>query len=69
LLVYPDGNCWQLAVLHFAAEPLQGELIAGVETTDVGYFTASEMEQLEMGDFDRQRVNDSFAAPVQPFIR
>lgn len=69
LLVYPDGNRWQLVVLHFAAEPIPGELAPGVETTEVGYFTGPEIELLEMGSFDRQRVNDGFAAQDQPFIR
>ena len=36
LLEYPDGNRYQLVVLHFVAEPIGGVLGAGDETTEIG---------------------------------
>ena len=65
---YPDGNRWQLVVLHFEAEPVGGALLAGDETTEVGYFTAAEAEQLDMNPLDRRRVLDGFARQTAAFI-
>ena len=41
LLEYPDGNKWQLVVLHFEAELINGELTLGEETTEFGFFSLS----------------------------
>jgi ADP-ribose pyrophosphatase YjhB (NUDIX family) len=69
LLEYPDGNCLQLIVLHFAAQPVGGELTTSRETTDVQYFSRGEVERLDMGDFNRQRVDDAFAAQPMTLVR
>ena len=61
LLEYPDGNKWQLVVLHFDAELVSGELKPSEETTEFGFFSLSEMNGLEMNGLDRQRVLDGFA--------
>lgn len=68
LLEYPDGNRWQIVVLHFEAEPVGGELIAGDETTEVGYFTRAEAERLPMNALDRRRIADSFAGQPGAFV-
>ncbi|MBN1136544.1 MAG: NUDIX domain-containing protein [Anaerolineae bacterium] len=69
LLEYPDGNRYQIIALYFAAEPVGGELRPSSETTEVGYFSQDEIERLEMGRFDRQRVADAFARQEAAFIR
>jgi ADP-ribose pyrophosphatase YjhB (NUDIX family) len=61
LVEYPDGNRRQLVVLHFEAEPVGGTLQAGDETTEVGYFTRQEVDQLPMSDLGRRRAVDGFA--------
>jgi ADP-ribose pyrophosphatase YjhB (NUDIX family) len=61
LLVYPDGNRWQLVVLHFEAEPIGGTLAASDETVAVQFHTPEEAASLPMGEFDRLRVDDAFA--------
>ncbi|HJR81809.1 MAG TPA: NUDIX domain-containing protein [Anaerolineales bacterium] len=61
LLEYPDGNKWQLVVLHFEAEVVRGELRLGDETTEFGYFSRSEANSLDMNSLDRKRVLDGFA--------
>ena len=58
---YADGNRWQIVVLHFAAEAVGGEPVAGDETIEVGYFTAGEAGRLVMNNLDRRRVVDGFA--------
>lgn len=69
LLEYPDGNRYQLVVLHFVAEPIGGVLGAGDETTEVGYFSRADVEHMDIGDFDRQRIADGFAAQAAAFVR
>jgi ADP-ribose pyrophosphatase YjhB (NUDIX family) len=69
LLEYPDGNCLQLVVLHFAAEPVGGELRTSSETSEVRYISRREIERLDMSDFNRQRVADAFATGSITFIR
>ncbi len=61
LLEYPDGNRWQLVVLHFEVEPTSGEIGLSEETTAWKYFSQDETAGLEMGPLDRLRVIDSFA--------
>jgi ADP-ribose pyrophosphatase YjhB (NUDIX family) len=69
LAEYPDGNSLQLVVLHFAAESIGGELQTGEETTAVRYVSRKEIERLDMSGFNRQRVEDAFAAQLTPFVR
>ncbi len=69
LLDYSNENRFQLVVLHFAAEFARGNLQTSEETTEVGYFTREEIEQMEMIAFDRQRVDDGFAAQTATFVR
>ena len=69
LVEYPDGNRYQIVALYFAAEPIGGELRPSSETTEVGYFSQEEIERLEMGRFDRQRVADTFARQEAAFVR
>lgn len=69
LLEYPDGNRYQLVVLHFAAQPVGGTLSTSDETTEVGYFSRADIERMDIGDLDRQRIDDAFAAQAAPFVR
>ena len=61
LLEYPDGNKWQLVILHFEAELVSGELKPSEETTEFGFFSLSEINVLDMNGLDRKRVFDGFA--------
>ena len=69
LLKYPDGNKWQLVVLHFEAQFINGGLSASDETTEVGYFSFDQIKEMNLGDFDRQRVADGFAFQGHTFIQ
>ena len=62
LLEYPDGNKWQLVVLHFEAELISGELTLGEETTEFGFFSLDEIQALDMNGLDRKRILDGFVA-------
>lgn len=63
LLEYQDGNRWQIVVFLFAATPVGGQINNSNESTDVGYFSRSEIQLMNLGGFDRQRIEDAFAAP------
>ena len=69
LLEYPDGNRWQIVVLHFAAEPIAGSLRGSDETTDVRYFSQVDTHHLAMSRFNHQRIADAFAGLDAPFVR
>ena len=69
LIVYEDGNQWQLVILHFYAELLGGFLTTSEETTAVRFFSQDETTILDMGEWDRLRVRDGFAFMGEPFIR
>jgi ADP-ribose pyrophosphatase YjhB (NUDIX family) len=69
LLEYPDGNRWQLVVLHFETEVLKGELTTSNESTDVKFFTQNEAKNLDIGWLDRLRIEDSFASQKMTMIR
>lgn len=69
LLEYPDGNRWQLIILHFEASMIAGELTPGDESLELRFFTPEEIETLEMGSFNRIRACDSFAKQESAMIR
>ena len=68
LLVYPDGNKWQLVVLHFEAELMNGELKLSDETTSFGFFSLAEINTLDMNGLDRKRVLDGFSTSQNTFV-
>ena len=68
LLEYPDGNKWQLVILHFEAELVGGELIPSEETTDLGFFSPDEVNGLDVGNLDRKRIRDGFAKSSSSII-
>jgi ADP-ribose pyrophosphatase YjhB (NUDIX family) len=69
LLEYPDGNRWQLVILHFEARVVAGQLTPSDESPALQFFASAEMEQLEMGLLDQMRVKDSFANQDNTIIR
>lgn len=69
LVVYPDGNRWQLVVMHFEAESASGSLRPSVESSELRYFSQAEMTDLQMGAMDRLRVQDAFAGQQATIIR
>lgn len=69
LLQYEDGNKWQIVVLHFAAQIVDGNIAVSNESINVGYFSLAETMNLEISEFDRQRIKDGFNFQKRPFIR
>ena len=69
LTVYPDGNKTHIVALHFEVEIIDGELGLSNETTDFGYFTLEEIEQLEILGRHKERIIDTLAQQSEAFIR
>ena len=69
LVVYADGNKAQIVALHFEVEVIGGEPGLSNETTDVGYFTLAEIENLEMFARHKVRIMDTLTNQEEAFIR
>ncbi len=69
LLEYADGNRWQLAILHFEAKILDGELSQSDESTALQFYTLAETTRLDMSLLDHFRVADAFAKQESAIIR
>ena len=59
LIEYPDGNKIQPTAFSFEVEITGGTLGLSEETTDVGYFTIEDMEQMDMMEHHIQRIYDA----------
>ena len=69
LIVYPDGNHYQLVGISFESEIEAGELATSEETTEFGYFTLEETEALEVMEHHQERIRDAFAGSRATYIR
>ena len=69
LIVYPDGNKFQIVALHFETEVIGGELGLSNETSDFDYFTLAELEGLEFLGRHRERILDTFEKASEPVIK
>lgn len=69
LVIYPDGNKAHFVVLSFEAEIMGGELSLSNETTDFGYFSISEMENMPMHGHHNQRVEDALVTTGETLIK
>lgn len=68
LLEYPDGNKWQLIILRFEVDVVDGELQARDKATEFGYFWLNEIGGLDMNELDRRRAIDGFQRISEPVI-
>jgi 8-oxo-dGTP pyrophosphatase MutT (NUDIX family) len=69
LVEYADGNLVQVAALCFEAEVTGGELGLSNETTDYGYFTLGEIENLDMLKHQVIRIQDALSGRTEAYIR
>lgn len=61
LVIYNDGNKVFMVVLNFEVEIIEGELGLSNETTEVGYFSLAEMENMLMHGQHKNRVEDAIS--------
>jgi len=69
LTVYSETDKFQIVALHFEAEIIDGELGLSDETSDYGYFTMEEIDELEMLGRHKERIIDTLANQPEAFIR
>ena len=69
LIIYPDGNQVHIVVLGFEAEIIGGELGLSNETTDAGFFSIEEIENISMHGKHKERVEDAFSNQMEAFIK
>ena len=69
IIEYADGNRFQGVTMCFEAVPTGGELTVTDETTEFGYFTVDEINQMDVMDPVTQRVEDAFARQESAFLR
>ena len=69
LIEYNEGNRFQLVALIFEAEPINGELGISDETTAVGYFSLTEIEDMDLMEHHRVRIKDALVGQQAAFVR
>lgn len=69
LTVYSETDKFQIIALHFTAEVVGGELGLSDETSNFGYFTMEEVEELEMLGRHKERIIDTLAVQCEAFIK
>lgn len=69
LVVYPDGNKAHIVALHFEAEVIGGELGLSNETTDFGYFTLDEIQNMEFLGRHKERIIDTLGNYPEALIK
>jgi ADP-ribose pyrophosphatase YjhB (NUDIX family) len=69
LVVYPDGNKAHIVALHFEAEVIGGELGLSNETTDFGYFTLDEIQNMEFLGRHKERILDTLGNYPEALIK
>ncbi len=69
LVVYPDGNKAFIVALHFTAEVVGGELGLSNETTNYGYFSLDEMQDLEFLGRHKERILDTLGNSPEALIK
>lgn len=60
LVVYKDGNKAHIVALHFEAQVLGGTLGLSNETTDFGYFSPEQLDELDFLGRHKERILDTF---------
>ena len=69
LVVYNDGNKVFMVVLSFEAEIIEGELGLSDETTEAGYFSLAEMDNMQMHGQHKSRVEDALEKHPEALIK
>ena len=69
MVEYPDGNKAHIIAMSFEAEIIGGELGISDETTDFGYFTLNEMDDLDMLLNHKERIADALENSKKAIIK
>jgi 8-oxo-dGTP pyrophosphatase MutT (NUDIX family) len=66
---YGDGRRWQFVSFCFAATITGGAVGLSDETTEVGYFSRTQIAALDLMEHHIERIEDAFAGQVAAFVR
>ncbi len=69
LIVYADGNRFQILRLCFEAEPVGGNLGLSDETTEAGYYTPEEITALDLIETHHACIADALTGHAATFVR
>ncbi|HEY9736186.1 MAG TPA: NUDIX domain-containing protein [Trichocoleus sp.] len=68
LLEYADGECCQIVALNFVVDAIAGQLRPRDETTEYGYFSLAELEQMDVMEHHLERIRDAFDSGEGPIV-
>jgi 8-oxo-dGTP pyrophosphatase MutT (NUDIX family) len=69
LIEYADGNKAFIVALNFEVRLLGGAMALSNETTDIGFFTLQEIEDMKLLGNHKQRIQDAIEMQDAAFIR
>jgi hypothetical protein len=69
LIEYADGNKAFIVALNFEVRLLGGAMALSNETTDIGFFTLQEIENMKLLGNHKQRIQDAIEMQDAAFIR
>jgi len=69
LIEYPDGTRVQIIVLNFEARIIGGSMALSNETTDIGFFSLDEIEDMKLLGNHRERIADTIASQNSTIVR
>ena len=69
VLEYPDGNRFHTIALNFDVEIVSGELTTSEETSEFGYFSVEELDEINFMSRHRIRITDALENSAETFIR
>lgn len=69
VLQYDEDHQYQVISFHFEVAVTGGELGLSNETTDVGYFTAEEIKNMDVMEHHLQRIEDGLLGKRETIVR
>ncbi len=69
LVIYADGTKVQIVGLAFEAEAIGGEPRLSNETTGIGYYSRSEMENMDIFPHHVQFIDDALKGQLEAIVR
>jgi 8-oxo-dGTP pyrophosphatase MutT (NUDIX family) len=69
LVVYPDGNQFQVIALNFLVEYIEGKPALSDETTEIRFTPISEAVQMDLFNGHAERIRDAVSEAGETYIR
>ncbi len=69
LVIYKDGNQFQFIILNFEVWGIGGKIGLSNETTDIGFYSKLQIEEMDIFPHHKQFISDTLAGQDATFIR